>query len=240
MRACGGTCASVCARAYFLGLCCPLLADTFMLPAHTHMLIVSVVCLLLHRMEEGDVVGLFAGPNGAVLIDKLCSENAGDAVVCGVISRSAHTMSVGPRHVTARFRSCALVLLCSCALVLLCSCVCALLQPYMRRFLRPHSRQLALIFFNADSVCQSFMHSWTLWSFCSCFASHFSVRISGLYVGCRQAAQTSSACMGAFMLLNSEQKRTVQCVRVCDALTQTCTHAHAHSNAHVLFRSTGL
>ena len=89
------------------------------------MLIVAVVCLLLHRMEEGDVVGLFAGPNGAVLIDKLCSENAGDAVVCGVISRSAHTMSVGPRHVTARFRSCALVLLCSCALVLLCLCTFA-------------------------------------------------------------------------------------------------------------------
>ena len=42
------------------------------------------------QFEEGDVVGFFVSATGETVIDLLTSENAGDARLAGVISRSAY------------------------------------------------------------------------------------------------------------------------------------------------------
>lgn len=54
------------------------------------------------EFEEGDVVGFFVSATGETVIDLLTSENAGDARLAGVISRSAYLVGHTERNYSER------------------------------------------------------------------------------------------------------------------------------------------
>ena len=53
---------------------------------------------VLKSLEEGVVVGFFPNDEGPAMIERLTSENASQAVMAGVISRSAYVEAHAPRE----------------------------------------------------------------------------------------------------------------------------------------------